>query len=105
MNGNTYMPSLLPYLGDTGAHPHLKISLASPDSSHLEKVSFPFLQIKFSDPFNRLIPAQFVTDAGSEIRRVILLVQKDEYSLSDKTNFVYPIKPNKYLKALANLLS
>lgn len=83
MNGNTYIPSLLPYLGDTGAQLHLKISLAYPDSSLLEKFSYPFVQIKLSDPFSRLIPAQFVTDAGSEIRSVILFVQKDEYSLSE----------------------
>jgi hypothetical protein len=77
------MPSLLPYLGDTGAQLHLKISLASPDSSLLEKFSYPFVQIELSDPFSRLIPAQFVTDAGSEIKRVILLLQKDEYPLPE----------------------
>ena len=83
MNGNTYMPSLLPFLRGTGALTHLKISLASSDSSLNEKFSYPFIQIQLSDPFSRLIPAQFVTDAGSAIRNVFLLVQKDEYPLSE----------------------
>lgn len=83
MKGNSYMPSLLPYFKDTGVQLHLNISLISRDPSVLEKFSFPFVQIKLSDPFTRLIQAQFVTDAGSEIKRVILLLQKDEYPLPE----------------------
>ncbi|MEA1901451.1 MAG: hypothetical protein U9N47_11985, partial [Thermodesulfobacteriota bacterium] len=60
----------------------LNFSLISQDGSILEKSPFPFLIISESDPFARLIEARFVTDAGSEIKRVFLLLQKDEYHLT-----------------------
>ncbi len=82
MNNNIEIPSLLPYLELTDTKFRLNFSLISQDSSILEKSPFPFLVISESDPFSRLIEAQFVTDAGSEIKRVFLLLQKDEYHLA-----------------------
>ena len=82
MNNNIEMPSLLPYLEFTDTNFRLNFSLISQDSSVLEKFPFPFLVISESDPFARLIEAQFVTNAGSEIKRAFLLLQKDEYHLT-----------------------
>jgi len=79
---NIKMPSLLPYLEFTDTKFRLNFPLISQDGSILEKSPFPFLIISESDPFARLIEARFVTDAGSEIKRVFLLLQKDEYHLT-----------------------
>jgi len=79
---NIEMPSLLPYLELTDTKFRLNFSLISQDGSIPEKSPFPFLVISESDPFARLIEARFVTDAGSEIKRVFLLLQKDEYHLT-----------------------
>ncbi|MBC2695343.1 MAG: hypothetical protein HF982_08735 [Desulfobacteraceae bacterium] len=81
-NNNIEMPSLLPYLEITDTKFQLNFSLISQDISILEKSSFPFLIISESDPFARLIEARFVTDAGSEIKRAFLLLQKNEYHLT-----------------------
>ena len=83
MKNNTEMPSLLPYLEPSGAKFHLSFSLISKEPSIQEKSHSPFLNISESDPFARLIQAQFVTDAGSEIKRVFVLLQRDEYPLSE----------------------
>lgn len=79
---NIEIPSLLPYLELTDTKFRLNFTLISQDGSILEKSPFPFLVISESDPFARLIEARFVTDAGSEIKRVFLLLQKDEYHLT-----------------------
>ncbi len=83
MKSNTKIPSLLPYLEATGAKLHMSLILNSKEPSIQEKSPFPFLSISESDPFARLIQAQFVTDAGSEIKRVFLLLQRDEYPISE----------------------
>jgi hypothetical protein len=71
--------SLLPYLeASPGA---LKISLVAQDLPSLEKESFPFLVLSDADPFSLLIEARFVMDAGSELKRVFLLVQRDTYTV------------------------
>ena len=82
MNYHIKMPSLLPYLEPTDTKFRLNFSLISQDGSILENSPFPFLIISESDPFARLIDARFATDAGSEIKRVFLLFQKDEYHLT-----------------------
>ncbi len=79
---NIEKPSLLPYLELTDTKFCLSFSLISQDDSILEKSPFPFPVISESDPFARLIEARFATDAGSEIKRVFLLFQKDEYHLT-----------------------
>ena len=68
--------------GSPGANFFLRISLISEDASSLEKATFPFLVVSDSDPLTRLIEARMLTDSGSEIKRVFLLVQKDQYLLS-----------------------
>lgn len=79
-NGQTF--SLLPYLGTGRGHFHLKTSLISGDSAALEKTPFPFLTITDSDPLTRLIEARIMSDAGSDIERVFLLVQRDRYLIA-----------------------
>ena len=72
-------PSLLPYLQSKKKHFRLEISLNSRETSYLEKSPFPFLLINDSTPFERLLEAKIVTDAGSNIKRVFLLQQSDNY--------------------------
>ena len=70
--------SLLPYLDASTAG--LKIHLVAPDLPTLEKLAFPFLVLSDAAPFSLLIEARFVTDAGSELKKVFLLMQRDTYS-------------------------
>lgn len=72
-------PSLLPYLQSNENHFRLEISLSSRETSFLEKSPFPFLLINESTPFERLLEAKIVTDADSNIKRVFLLQQSDDY--------------------------
>ena len=72
-------PSLLPYLQSKKNHFRLEISLNSREPSYLETSPFPFLLINESTPFERLLEARIVTDAGSTIKRVFLLQQSDNY--------------------------
>lgn len=75
------LPSLLPYLEPDGAKFCLRFSWSHQDATVQEKPRFPFLVINESDPLSSLIDAQFVTDAGSEIKRVFVMLQKNEYLL------------------------
>ena len=72
-------PSLLPYLQSNGNPFRLEISLSSRETSFLEKSPFPFLLISESTPFEHLLEAKIITDAGSDVRRVFLLQQSDNY--------------------------
>ncbi|MBE9580097.1 MAG: hypothetical protein IMF18_00570, partial [Proteobacteria bacterium] len=81
MKSNTEISSLRPYLEPHGAKFRLEFSLISQDRSVDGKAPFPFLVINESDPLGRLIEARFVTDAGSKLKRVFVLLQKDEYLL------------------------
>ena len=78
-NGQKY--SLLPYLNHLNRSIYLRLSLVAQDTSILGKAHFPFLVTAESDPLARLVEAQFVTDAESEIKKVFLLVQRDLYLL------------------------
>jgi len=73
------LPSLLPYLQSNDNPFRLEISLSSRETSFLEKSPFPFLLISESTPFERLLEAKIITDAASDIRRVFLLQQSDDY--------------------------
>jgi hypothetical protein len=82
------LPALYPYLDSVYSASYLQISLnAEPPA--LEKTPFPFLAITDSSPLLRVIEAQWVTDAGSVVRRVFLLVQKDRYAL--KRDELWPV--------------
>ena len=75
------MHSLRPYLEPDGAKFYLRFSRFYQDPAVQEKARSPFLVVNESDPVARLIEAQLVTDAGSEIKRVFVLLQNDEYLL------------------------
>jgi hypothetical protein len=74
--------SLLPYLDESPGNPLLRISTIAQDLDAPEKTSFPFSVISEPDPLTLLIEAHFATDAGSELKRVFLLVQRDRYPLT-----------------------
>ncbi len=79
---NNGINSLLPYLDALDGKVYLKFPLISQDITILEKTPFPFLVINDSDHLARLIEGQFVTDAGSELKKVFILVQRDQYLLT-----------------------
>ncbi len=81
MKNNIETHSLCPYLEPSGGKLCLSFSRDPRNATVQEKSRFPFLVINESDPVSRLIEAQFVTDAGSEIKRVFVLLQNDEYFL------------------------
>lgn len=75
--------SLLPYLEKSRGTLRLKVSLVFQEPALLEKITTPFLIIDDSGPLARLMEAQFLTDAGDLLRKVFLLVQKDQYRLAE----------------------
>ncbi|MDH4265427.1 MAG: hypothetical protein OEW45_07290 [Deltaproteobacteria bacterium] len=82
MKNNINAPSLWTYLNPNQNNFTLKISLTTQDSSTLEKTSFPFLVLTDSDPLSRLLEAKFITAAGNEVKKVFLLIQRDQYLLA-----------------------
>ena len=75
--------SLIPYLETVKGNAYLKLSLVAEDPSVLETTPFPFLVIHDTDPLARLVEGQFLTDAGTVLKTVFVLVQKDRYSLTE----------------------
>ena len=71
--------SLLPYLEPAKEKCALRLSITPQDASAQGETRTPFLAISDSAPFTSLIQAQFVSDAGSTIRNVFVLLQKDAY--------------------------
>ncbi|MDM8516820.1 hypothetical protein QUF76_11520 [Desulfobacterales bacterium HSG16] len=82
------MPSLLSYLDDS-TQCHLQVSLSIDRENDQHVAGFPFCLIHEPGPFSRLIKADWVTDAGSRIRNLFLLVQKDEYPV--KQDELWPV--------------
>ena len=80
MREQHHSQSLLSYLAPGKGGAGLQIALLSEDPSGLAAYPFPFLLISDADPLTRLIKAAFVTDSGSRIKDVFLLVQRDAYS-------------------------
>ena len=78
MKDITQTASLLTYLESNDKRFYIKLSPSVQNSTNPEKAVFPFLIINESDPLARLIEAQVVSDAGSEVKKVILLVQREE---------------------------
>lgn len=89
MTNNGQIFSLLSYLDASRGNFHLDPALTSDDSAALERAPFPFLIITDTDPLTRLVEAVIRTDAGSEIERVFLLVQRDRYLLAK--NELWPV--------------
>lgn len=88
MKDITHMASLLTYLEPASNKFTLNIALLAQDTSLHEKSIFPFVIVNDSDPFARFIEARFVSDAGSEVKKLFLFVQRDRYTL--KKNALWP---------------
>jgi hypothetical protein len=92
MKDITHMASLLTYLEPVGNKFCLNISLLTQNTSLPEKNIFPSITINDSDPLARLIEARVVSDAGSEVKKLFLFVQRDSYTL--KKNALWPFNNN-----------
>ncbi|MEN6318724.1 MAG: hypothetical protein ABFD82_08225, partial [Syntrophaceae bacterium] len=92
MKDITHMASLLTYLEPVDNKFFLHISLLTQDTLLSEKNTFPFITINDSDPLARLIEARIVSDAGSEVKKLFLFVQRDWYTL--KKNTLWPFNNN-----------
>jgi hypothetical protein len=74
--------SLLSYIHPPGGCIRLGIPTVYRDPGHPESTPFPFLVLSDSNPLTRLVGAQFETSSRSAIKKVFLLIQKDNYSLA-----------------------
>ena len=74
--------SLLPYLHGVGEEARLTLSLY-PDIPSYQDRAYPFVVLDDTDATSRLIEARFITDAGSLLKKIFILVQKDQYTLHD----------------------
>jgi hypothetical protein len=83
MNKGEPMASLIPYLDPAKGNAYLKISLVTEDPSVPEATPFPFLVIHDTDALARLVEGEFLTDAGTVLKKVFVLVQKDRYRLTE----------------------
>lgn len=76
--------SLLPFLRG-GADGHGLLLDLLPRSGTDLASDYPFVVIDDSYQFSRLLEGRFITASGTEISRLILLVQKDNYAVNDDT--------------------
>ena len=79
----THTASLLTYLESNNNRFYIKLSQSVQNRTTTDKPAFPFFIINDSDPIARLIEAQVVSDAGSEVKRVVLLVQREKYQIRE----------------------
>jgi len=78
---STDAQSLLPYLESAGASFYIKLAPISDLQEYPDTLRFPFNIISDSDPLNRLIEAEALTDSQSSLKKVFLLMQRDKYHL------------------------
>ncbi len=76
------MADLLPYLKNGTSRIHLEFSVEGDVPSAFGGTTSPFLKIDDSQNFVKLIEGRFCTDAGSPIKKVHVLIQKDQYGES-----------------------
>ena len=81
MNDNIETASLMPYIETDGTGFHIKMTEPGQDDTAYQKPAFPFLVVSDSAPFSRIIEAEIITDAATQIEPVFLLTQKDDYPL------------------------
>ena len=74
--------SLAPYLPGEGSVAHPTLSLI-PLLPGYEDRAYPFQVLDDSDATSALIQGSFVTDTGNPLRRVLLRIQKDQYSFRE----------------------
>jgi hypothetical protein len=96
-------PSLIHYLKPTDATFHLKLSTSKEEGSLHRGAHFPFLVVSESDPLALILEGSILSDAGTKIENVFLLIQKDAYHLS-KNEFA-PANNRSVDQAWQNLFS
>lgn len=81
MRKESSVHSLLPYLDRSARGVCLEIPLISEDPAYLDRQDFPFHIVDTSHPLFRIVHARFASDAGSRVRDVFLVLQKDVCTL------------------------
>jgi hypothetical protein len=81
VNFTPAIPSLTHYLDSNDAEFYLKLSLNNQNGSAANQTHSPFLAIDESDPLASIFEASILSNAGSKIKNVSLLIQKDDYRL------------------------
>jgi hypothetical protein len=81
VNVTPAIPSLIHYLDSNDGEFYLKLSLNNQNGSAASQTHSPFLAIDESDPLASIFEASIVSNAGSKIKNVFLLIQKDDYHL------------------------
>ena len=76
------VPSLLPYLQGNQGYANARCCLIFTDQTVADSVSPPWL-IDDSNPLARLVEGAFISDTGCSLKKVLLLVQRDRYSIND----------------------
>jgi len=82
VNFTPAIASLIHYLDSNDAEFYLKLSLNSQNGSAANQTHSPFLAIDESDPLASIFEASVVSNAGSKIKNVFLLIQKDDYHVT-----------------------
>ncbi len=99
----TRTPSLIHYLKPADARFYLKLAMSEEKDSGHRSAHFPFLVVSESDPLALTVEGSILSDAGTKIEKVFLLVQRDEYHLPK--NELSPINNRDVDQAWQNLFS
>jgi len=90
MNCVTRTPSLIYYLKPIDARFHLKLSMSKEEGVSQSATRSPFLIVSQSDPLALILEGSILSDAGTKIKDVFILIQKDEYHLpKDESSPIY----------------
>jgi len=89
MNSNLEKSSLVHYLKPTDAKFYLEIPMTGNRSLDHQRPRFPFVIVSATDPLALTLKATIFSDAGTKIKSVFLLTQKDEYHLIK--NEIWPV--------------
>ncbi|MBN2514568.1 MAG: hypothetical protein JXC33_00900, partial [Deltaproteobacteria bacterium] len=82
MYSNTDIPSWAHYLESPDARFQLKLPPRQQKISVHEGDCFPFSTMRDSDSLATIIEASIVSDAGSGIKNIFILIQKDDYHIT-----------------------
>ncbi|MGE5239674.1 MAG: hypothetical protein ACM3ON_12830 [Chloroflexota bacterium] len=75
------LTALLACLNKLPGSLHIDCPLVSEDPTILAKTPFPFVTVTDADPYARILGGRILTEAGSMLTEVLLLVQRDQYAL------------------------
>jgi hypothetical protein len=80
---NSAISSVRPYLEPGGAKFYLRFTPTVKNAAVEGKTPFPFLLTNETDALARTISGEIVSDAGSTVKRVSVLLQRDEYRFTN----------------------